>query len=366
MKFFKILICILIVIIYFYPSNIFAVDQFPDAMRLQPIPSGVRPSTPGNINQNELNFQNNSLMLSQISQYGFDESKLGPNTSYIDATNHILFVADADNNRVLVFYLNDDNVLVDYVPDNVLGQPNFTTFDPGTTQSTFNGPNGIAYDADNNKLFVADTNNNRIMVFDVSTINNGEDAVYVLGQPNFTTSEPGTTQSTFNSPYSVDYDSARKILFISDVNNNRVLIFDVSFINNGEDAVYVLGQPNFTTFDPGTTQSTFNGPNGIAYDADNNKLFVADTNNNRIMVFSNISISNGQDAISILGPNENLTMSPSIIARMQSKPRDNASFSQEKNISFSTIFFWLIILFIIAILIAVLIFSAKKKKKFDK
>lgn len=52
MKFLKIYIFVLIVIINFYALNIFAVSlaQFPDALQLQPMPSGVYPGTSGSIN----------------------------------------------------------------------------------------------------------------------------------------------------------------------------------------------------------------------------------------------------------------------------------------------------------------------------
>ena len=182
-NFFKTNIFILIIAVYFCALNVFAANpaQFPDVLRLQPIPSGVHPSNPGNINKSELNSENNSLLLSQMSQYEFDESKLDPNTSYINTTDHILFIADTDNNRVFVFNLNSDNVLIDYVPDYVLGQPDFTNSDPGTTQSALDGPTGLAYDPGSNKLFVADTNNNRIMIFgDVNSISDGEDVVDIV------------------------------------------------------------------------------------------------------------------------------------------------------------------------------------------
>src|SRR3989344_357472 len=45
----------------------------------------------------------------------------------IDTTNNRLFVSDAGNNRVLVFNLDASNNLIDRVADFVIGQPNFTT-----------------------------------------------------------------------------------------------------------------------------------------------------------------------------------------------------------------------------------------------
>jgi hypothetical protein len=180
MKFFKTYIFSLTIVACFCAFNVFAVSQFPDSLKLQPIPSGVHPGNPGNINKNESTFKNNNLILSQISQYTSNPSVLDANASYADTINHRLFVADPDNNRVFVFDLDQNNVLIDNIPDNVLGQPDFTSSDPGTTQSTFNNPNGIAYDPASNKLFVADTNNNRIMVFGAASTKNGENALSII------------------------------------------------------------------------------------------------------------------------------------------------------------------------------------------
>ena len=373
MKFFKTCILSLAVIVYFCAFNVLAQnqDQFPDPLRLQPMPPDIYPNTPGNINKNEQNFRNNILILQQISQYEFDLSRLDANTSYIDTINHRLFVADTANNRVFVFNLNADNVLIDNIPDNVLGQPNFTASDPGTTQSNLYGPTGIAYDLENEKLFVADTNNNRIMIFDVFSISNGENAVNVLGQPNFTASDPGTTQSGLDSPFSLDYDSVNHILFVTDVNNNRVVTFNMDSTANGENAVNVLGQPNFTASEPGKTQSKLDAPAGLAYDSKNGNLFVADTNNNRVMVFSAISISNGEDAVDVILPNENsaMMMSPPIIARMKEKPKSSAGVPQKKPAPFSfwPVLLWLIVfLAIAALVIIVFSYAAKKKKSFER
>jgi sugar lactone lactonase YvrE len=352
---------------FFYGSSILAIssDQFPDVLRLQPIPPGVRPGNPGNADNNGQNPQSNSSLLQGISQGEFDESELNPNTSYTDTADHLLFIADTDNNRVFVFELNADNVLVDYVPDYVLGQPDFTASDPGTTQSTFNGPTGIAYDPDDHLLFVADTNNNRIMVFDVSSISNGENAVNVLGQPDFTSSDPGTTQSSLDSPYGLEYDRARNILFVTDVGNNRVVAFTIATatISNGENAVNVLGQPNFTSSSPGTTQSSLNSPAGIAYDPVARKLFVADTKNNRTMVFDVVSVNNGENAFDIFSPNESSGMDPSIAERMQAAPPSIAASSKGKNGFSGSILIWLIILLTIAAFAVFLFLRAKKKSK---
>ncbi|MCX6718586.1 MAG: NHL repeat-containing protein [Candidatus Staskawiczbacteria bacterium] len=347
-----------------FSFNIFATNQsqFPDVLKLQPIPSGVHPGTSGN--KNMQNPGADSSLLQQIGQYEFNESNLDPNTSYIDTINHLLFISDTENNCVLVFDLNQDNVLVDYIPDYILGQPDFTSSDPGTTQSTLNGPTGLAYDPENNKLFVADTKNNRVMIFDTSSITNGENAVNVLGQPNFTSSDPGTDQSSLDSPTALDYDPVNKILFVTDTNNNRVVTFDVVPAVNGENAVNVLGQSNFTSSNPGAGESALNNPYALAYNPASRELFVADTNNNRVMVFSVISTNNGEEAVNIINSTAKISaLSPKIATKMQSKLKENAVQKQNKNSFFNSTFFWIIISLIILIIIIAVIFVVRRNKE---
>src|SRR5579859_157004 len=50
-----------------------------------------------------------------------------PEAVAIDSVNHRLFLADSQNHRVLVFTLTAGNLLSSKTPANVLGQPDFTT-----------------------------------------------------------------------------------------------------------------------------------------------------------------------------------------------------------------------------------------------
>ncbi|MCC6404783.1 MAG: beta-propeller fold lactonase family protein, partial [Candidatus Yanofskybacteria bacterium] len=224
-----------------------------------------------------------------------------PRGSALDTAHHRLFVADTSSNRVLVFNLDASDALLDHTADYVLGQPDFKTVTSATTQSGLNGPTGIAYDSVGDRLFVADGNNIRVMIFDVASIVNGENAVNVLGQVDFVSTAFGTTQNTFNSPSSVVFDSAGSRLFVTDRSNSRVLVFDIAAITDGENAVNVLGQPDFVTGAGATTQAKLYQPTGLAYDATGSRLFVSDTTNNRVVVFDVVAIADGENAVNVLG-----------------------------------------------------------------
>jgi DNA-binding beta-propeller fold protein YncE len=224
-----------------------------------------------------------------------------------DATNARLFVPDIFNNRVLVFNVATSSIANGENASYVLGQADFTSNTAATTQSRMFDPQGAAFDADNNRLFVSDVNNSRVTVFNVATssIANGENASYVLGQPNFTTRTRNTTQNGMNIPNGVAYDPTAARLFVSEYDNSRVTVFNVatSTIANGENASYVLGQPNFTSSAAATTQGGLNQPFGISYDASNTLLFVADSRYSRVMVFgvATSTIANGENATMELG-----------------------------------------------------------------
>ena len=92
------------------------------------------------------------------------------------------------------------------------------------------------------------------------------------------------------------------------------MVFDVSSITNGESAINIFGQPTPLDNDPGSTESEFNAPTDIVYDPDSNQLFVSDTGNNRIMVFDVSSITNGESAVKTIEHAQNLESIKSSLA----------------------------------------------------
>ncbi len=219
----------------------------------------------------------------------------------LDTTDHRLFVADSSNNRVLVYGLDASNLLVDRIPDNVLGQAFFWSNAALTTQAGMNVPYGLAYDDANNLLYVSQPTGNRVTVYDVTTIVDGEYAINVLGQATFTATTAATTQEGMNVPTGLAYDSANSHLFVPQTTGNRVMVYDTAQVSDGEAAIAVLGQANFTATAAGITQATMNAPYDALYDSAHSRLFVADTTNNRVTVYDTATITTGENAVSVLG-----------------------------------------------------------------
>ena len=100
---------------------------------------------------------------------------------------------------------------------------------------------------------------------------------------------------------SVEYDETTKRLFVADTWNDRVLVYDMTpdQVKSGMAASHVLGQKDFTSYEPGAAPDRLfygsrNG-NGIGrvgsrsaemtLDETYQRLFVTDGGNHRIMVF---------------------------------------------------------------------------------
>ncbi len=218
---------------------------------------------------------------------------------FVDGSG-ILWVADLLNNRVLRF----DNASFKSTgapADGVLGQSDFTKNSTGTTQAKMNGPSGVTVDQFG-RLFVADANNHRVLRFDNAALKpNGANADGVLGQSLFTTSNAKTSVDGMNYPFDVAIDPQGR-LFVCDNLNNRVLRFDKAASKaNGAAADGVLGQTDFTSNIYALAQSRMYSPQGIALDSKGH-LFVADGNNNRVLIFNSAAGKlNGANADAVLG-----------------------------------------------------------------
>jgi hypothetical protein len=224
-----------------------------------------------------------------------------PNYSVVDEVGHRLFVSDPNNSRIMVFDLDVSNHPIDRTADAVLGQDSFTTVD---AQNLENGGvfSYLAVDSTGSRLFAYDQNANpsRILVFDISSVITGEPAVNVLGAADFDSAScanPGFCDF-ISGVSALTYDDGGDRLFVGD--GNRVLVFDVAAITNGEDAVNVLGQEDFagtSCANPGVCDF---GSSALAYDEDGDRLFVGDGSFGRVLVFDVAAITNGEDAVNVL------------------------------------------------------------------
>jgi sugar lactone lactonase YvrE len=173
----------------------------------------------------------------------------GPRGITVDSQGHV-FVADTGNKRIIV-YDSDGNFLTQIGAE-------------GTGAGQFDEPVGLVVDNRGN-LFVADTWNQRIQVF----IPNADKTMYsasaqwdVAGW---------ASQSLDNKPYITSNQDGH--IFVTDPDSFRVLEFSAG----GE---FVRAWGGY-----GTALDAFGLPSGIAVD-EQGRIWVSDTTNNRLMRFS--------------------------------------------------------------------------------
>ncbi|USN96647.1 MAG: hypothetical protein H6797_00380 [Candidatus Nomurabacteria bacterium] len=241
-----------------------------------------------------------------------------PSSVALDPVGHRLFVADKGNNRVLIYDLSAANQLTDGVADLVLGQTSFSQVASNqggsVSANTLNGPTGLFYDTTNSRLYIADTNNNRVLIYTSQITYSGQDADLVLGQTSMTTNSARTAANGFAAPEGIVVNTNTNQLAIADRDNNRVLIWSSSPLSNGQAASFVLGHSSFTSASFGVSSALMHSPQGVTFDNNNGRLYVADSENNRVLVWTSTITANNQAADYVLGQSNFTTSSPQTVS----------------------------------------------------
>jgi sugar lactone lactonase YvrE len=183
--------------------------------------------------------------------------------------SHNLYHPDYFNNRVLRY---NDPFASDTIADFVWGQPDFTHADcnegrgyglPDANSLCLVAPlqvgsikTGVAVDANNN-LWIADTQNNRVLRFPYDPARGApaKTANLVLGQPNFSSANSGNGAAEMNNPGSVRVGSNGNVYILDGMDgwntNGRLLVFNPP-LSNGMTASQIfdgLGEPTGLEFD---------------------------------------------------------------------------------------------------------------------
>jgi hypothetical protein len=204
--------------------------------------------------------------------------------------NRALYVADTGNRRVLKW--NHIPLKNGTPADLVLGETDFVTRDenagqaPGATGMRW--PHGIA--VHNGRLFVADAGNNRIMVWTKMPAQNGAPCSFVLGQSDCLGVDHNQaayypTPASLNMPYGLAVLGDR--LVTADTANCRLTAFDLDAIAMNAPAISLAGQQTFQ--DKGENRwglagrNTLCWPYGVA--AAGSTFVIADSGNNRVVLW---------------------------------------------------------------------------------
>ena len=152
----------------------------------------------------------------------------------------------------------------------LMPQFNATFGSHGSSDGQFDGPRGAAVDGEG-RIYVADTNNNRVQIFDPA-----------LGHVD-TIGGPGSGDGEFMNPGAVAVNASSGAIYVADTGNHRVQVFDRA-------GAYVEDVPGH-----------FSNPSGVAVDGTTGYVYVADRNNNVVQVFDS-DRANVANITSLLNP----------------------------------------------------------------
>ncbi len=199
-----------------------------------------------------------------------------------------LFVADAWNHRILVW--NEVPSESGVVPDYVIGQPDFFSGEPNqgkeVSAGTLYWPYGMALIQ--GRFYVADTGNRRVLGWNCLPLENCP-ADMVLGQDDL--SQNGENRNVGVSASSFRWPHAiaatAETFYVADAGNHRVLAWRP--VPSGDRrADFVIGQPQFDSAGefPYVKQSAEKLRFPYSIACNDEAVFVSDTANNRVLIWS--------------------------------------------------------------------------------
>jgi len=194
-----------------------------------------------------------------------------------------LYISDTGNNRIV----HHQNPFADATAEHVYGQADFNggaCNAGGLGADSLCDPREIAVDAGGN-LFVVDRGNNRVVVY-ADVFNNGGGADRIFGQASATTAACGAGAAGLCAPTSLSLDRAGNLL-VADTDNNRVVVYDAPLTSDSS-ADRVFGQPDLVTTTcntGGVSASSLCRPLGVATAPYTDVVFVADAGNERVLRF---------------------------------------------------------------------------------
>lgn len=182
-----------------------------------------------------------------------------------------------------------------------IGQADLTTAaSQFCTATSLDTPFGAAA-WDGTRLFVSDTNGNRVHAYTGIPTASGATPAFSLGTANC--SVPATPSAAdFAWPQSVRALGAGATgrLVVTDSLNHRVLVFSGIPSASPASAVAAVGQAGLTTFDPACDATSLSSPQS-AFVTSGGKLIVADQGNHRVLVWNAVPTASNTAADLVLG-----------------------------------------------------------------
>jgi DNA-binding beta-propeller fold protein YncE len=213
-------------------------------------------------------------------------------------------------------------------PDLILGTgiPSYYNNTPTTTGKTLDSASSVVVSPASGKVFVADTDRNRILRFkDIASLTNAAEAEEVFGQVRFDQAGSSDGALGLSRPSGIFLDRFGR-LWVADSGNNRVVMYQ-----NASSRIYPIsadktfGRANSgpvilntaTPYTASPSSTSMNSPSSVWVDS-SDRLWVSDSGNARVLRFDNISNKeSGAAATGVLGKMEFTSPAPYYMALQQ-------------------------------------------------
>ncbi|MEM1022938.1 MAG: hypothetical protein AAGD10_14630 [Myxococcota bacterium] len=230
----------------------------------------------------------------------------GPRSAFLAGSDGPLLIADTGHHRVVVHHRlpKEDGREADLV----LGQPDFHTEGRNAlrdepTAETMNVPTGICRFGEG--LAVADSWNNRVLVWRNMPVHSSQPADFVLGQGDFEHQRPNRDgeprADTMHWPFQVMVHGGR--LYVCDAGNRRVLVWRDLPGETGQPADFALGQADLESRSDNGGKSadarSVRWPHDMTIHG--GRLLVSDAGNNRVLAWNELPNESNVPASLVLG-----------------------------------------------------------------
>ncbi|MFM9105366.1 MAG: hypothetical protein ACKOWF_01550 [Chloroflexota bacterium] len=189
-----------------------------------------------------------------------DNQFAGPIGVALSADGLTLYVSDAPNNRIAVWTRTAVGAAWQAQPPIAAGQ--------------LNGPSRLCHSADGLTLYIANTDGHEIAVWARASLTAAYQAQPPVG------SGPGTSSSQLTYPGGVAVTADGLEMYIGDTANNRVAVWTRATQAATWAAQSPLGNGQ------GSANDQFSAPNKVVLANDGLTMFVADSSNNRIAIWT--------------------------------------------------------------------------------
>ncbi len=232
-------------------------------------------------------FQNGQAARAVIGQPSFSARETAITPTVLALSGGWLYAADASH-RLLTFDLSQIPAAKDDLPDAAGTACSLCGFSFGSiaNQPVLPGVSGISMHG--RTIVEADTQNHRVLIWRDSSLPGAAKGPDVsLGRS--TNDLSAVSASTIVDPVSVAFDGKR--LFVGDAALHRILVWNSLPASDTQPADVVLGQQNFSSENAAEAPGPDNINRPASLVSDGTNLFVADSLEHRILIFTAADLS---------------------------------------------------------------------------